>query len=94
MSFTDGKQFVATEHHCQLRWSGARPGVRFRCGICGHKFEPGDVVRFVYTNNLPGYGGNPLVCATCDGPDVIARWKALCDEAASPRFWLFFGGES
>lgn len=91
MSFTDGKPFVATAQQCAARWGGAAPGERFRCYMCGHRFEPGDVARWQYTNNLPGhYGGNPFVCARCDGPDVVDRWKALCDEAHSARFWSFF----
>ena len=92
MSFTDGTPQTATYKDCfQTRWGCRDPGVRFRCGLCGHKFVPGDYWRFLYTNGLGGgpYSGNPLVCKLCDGPDVIERWKALCDEACSPRFWRF-----
>lgn len=91
MSFADGKPRIATEAECKFRWGGDAPGRRFRCGLCGHKFKPGDQWRFVFTNDKAGpYNGNPLVCATCDGPDVIDRWQALCDEARSPKFWRFF----
>lgn len=68
--------------------------------MCGHRFSVGDVWRFVYTNGLPDtfeldgvnyskYGGNPLVCAACDGPDVIDRWKAKCDDMYSDKNWWF-----
>ena len=91
MSFVDGTPQVATEWDCKALWGGGKPGRRFRCGLCGHRFQVGDYWRFVYTNSLTGgpYSGNPLVCRSCDGPDVIERWKALCDEASSPRFWYF-----
>jgi formate-dependent nitrite reductase cytochrome c552 subunit len=90
VSFTDGKPCVVTPRHLETRWGGYPAKDYFRCRMCGHHFVEGDVFRWVYTNNLPNpYGGNPIVCTTCDGPDVIDRWKALCDEAHSGRFWWF-----
>lgn len=80
-----------------MRWGGYPASKYFRCRMCGHTFVEGDVWRWVYTNGLEGgrYGGNPIVCATCDGHDVIDRWKALCDEAYSGRFWWFtFSGDN
>ncbi|MDB6104090.1 MAG: hypothetical protein JWO52_4089 [Gammaproteobacteria bacterium] len=80
--WTSGKPFVATERHCKLRWGCGKPGELFRCFSCGHKFVPGDVVRWVFTNDIPGAGGNPFVCASCDAPneqlaaDIIARRNA------------------
>ena len=91
MSFIDGKPRVATKDDVNGEWGWYRDARCFRCHLCGHKFAEGDYWRFVYTNNLVApCGGNPLVCESCDGVDVIERWKALCDEAQSPRFWWFF----
>lgn len=92
MSFTDGKPQIATEEDCQARWSGRKPGERFRCGLCGYKFKVGDQWRWLYTNSLGNggiYCGNPLVCASCDDEHVIDKWKALCDEYYSDKFWHF-----
>lgn len=90
MSFTDQKPFTATEEDCRCAWSGRANGEYFRCGLCGHKFIPGDVVRWQYTNDMPGAGGNPMVCQKCDGPPEVVRekWKAMHEEART-RFWSF-----
>lgn len=88
MSFTDGKPLLATEEHLKAPWSGKRDGSMFRCRMCGYKFQLGDYWRFVYTNDIPGAGGNPLVCERCDGGDVCARWVQMCEEART-KFWWF-----
>ncbi len=96
MSFTDGKPHTVTSKHLATKWGGYQAKQYFRCRMCGHTFVEGDVFRWLYTNDLEGgYAGNPIVCAACDGPDAIDRWRALCDEARSPRFWwfTFHGGE-
>jgi hypothetical protein len=89
MSFTDQKPWIATEKDCALNWGGGGKGARFRCGLCGYKFKPGDTVRWQFTNNIPHYGGNPLVCSTCDGPDIIDKWKAHCDsfKLFKEKYW-------
>ena len=69
---------IVTEKELNLSWSGRKDN--FRCGLCGDKFKVGEGFRMVFTNNLAGYGGNPLVCDKCDGADVIERWKKLWDE--------------
>lgn len=76
MSFTNGKPWVATERHCTLQWGG-HP--LFQCYLCGHKFKPGDIVRRQFTNDTPGAGGNPLVCANCDGSKekIVERMKDI-----------------
>jgi len=89
MSFTDGKPFIATEKHLQTNWLCGKRGEYFRCFICGHKFQVGDTVRWQYTNNITGASGNPLVCSNCDGPNVIAKWKELCDLWKSDKMWFF-----
>jgi len=68
--FTNGKPHIATKKDCEARWGGRKPGELFRCAFCGHKFQPGDIYRWQYTNNLGGiYCGNPFVCEKCDkGP--------------------------
>jgi len=85
MTFTNEKPVVATKEYCITRWMGGEGN--FRCGICGYKFKENDVFRWIYTNDLPGYNGNPLVCEKCDGPDVIERWKKLVDEFNSSKYW-------
>lgn len=90
MSFTDGKPRIVTETECNARWSFGKPGEFFRCAFCGHKFIVGDSWRFLYTNDIPEAGGNPLVCKDCDAPDkeLRERWKAMCEEFKT-RFWWF-----
>lgn len=92
--WTNGKPFVATHEHCHVtRWSCGKPGERFRCGLCGHKFVPGDTVRWQYTNDTPGAGGNPFVCQTCDsGRDAnIAEILKRRAELKADRWWWFTG---
>lgn len=93
MSFTDGKPWIATTKDTQTRWSSGKPGEHFRCGMCGHNFVVGDQVRWQYTNDIPNAGGNPLVCAACDGPDFVERWVAKFAEwdviATDPKWWRF-----
>lgn len=91
MSFIDGKPRTATAEDLKSPWSGDPKN--FRCYLCGHRFEVGDVWRWVYgdcrTVEIDGklYGVlNFLVCAQCDGPDVLDRWIQHIREAWS-RFW-------
>jgi ribosomal protein L24E len=94
-SFTDRKRRIATERDVNARWSGDLPGVRFRCGLCGHRFKIGDGWRWVYgdgrtftTENGKKCGVcNFLTCDACDTPDVLDKWVARYEEFASPRFW-------
>jgi len=93
MSFTDQKARIATEKDCQARWGGEGPGVEFRCYICGHKFIPGDIWRWVYsagrTFQVDGKTCgliNFLVCSTCDGDDILDRWVKHSEEGYQ-RFW-------
>ena len=67
MSFTDGEPWIATEKDCNASWGGKKNGVSFGCGLCGHKFIPGDQVRWQYTNDISAASGNPMVCIKCDG---------------------------
>jgi hypothetical protein len=89
MSFTDGKPWLATAEDCAKDWCCAPNGKDFRCGLCGYKFMVGDTVRWMFTNNIPGAGGNPFVCLTCDGPLVIEVWKAKCASWKSDEWWWF-----
>lgn len=81
-------QKTATEKDCHMRWLCGRDGKYFRCAFCGHKFVPGDLYRIVYTNDMKGAYGNPIVCEKCDGEDVRDRWRKMSEEAYS-RFWWF-----
>lgn len=85
MTFTDQQPRVATEDECAAKWGG-RKG-RFRCYLCGHKFKPGDIWRWVYASNKGVL--NFMVCEECDGPDVINRWIAVQCEAKlmKQKFW-------
>jgi hypothetical protein len=80
MSFLDGKPRVATESDCKARWLGGKPGEYFRCAFCGHKFVVGDTWHGIFTNDIPGAHGNPLVCDKCyDGnnQNTAAKWLQL-----------------
>jgi hypothetical protein len=80
---------VATAEHLKLPWSGDKEN--FRCRICGHKFKVGDVFRQVFTNCSPNYPSNPIVCQSCDGPDVIERWNQHAAGWAEieHKYWYF-----
>lgn len=82
---------VATEEHCRAPWLGAKNGKYFRCAFCGHKFVPGDKFRIVYTNDINGASGNPLICGGCDCPNEEARakWVEKCKVAYSDEWWWF-----
>ena len=92
--WTDQKRRVATIEDCETRWGNHKPGERFRCYLCGHKFKPGDGWRWVYS----GTGGhdttgkrwavtNLKTCDACDGPDVVDRWAQRHAEFYSDQFW-------
>jgi len=91
MSFTDGKPHIATAEECKAPWGGVKNGKNFRCGFCGHKFVPGDKYRWLFTNDMPGYGGNPFVCERCNDTTTVLRqrWREKCDEYKSPKWWWF-----
>jgi hypothetical protein len=86
VSFTDQKPRVATAEECSDRWGGEGMGKRFRCYLCGHRFKPGDMWRWVYSTHQCAM--NFLTCARCDGSDVLARWLAQVEEAESRFWWL------
>lgn len=89
-NFTDGLSLIATEKHVNAPWSGDKKN--FRCGFCGYKFVVGDYFRWIFTNDINGAGGNPLVCKACDtGNNVEMRekWCAKWAEWNSGKFWWF-----
>lgn len=87
--FTNQKPFTVTDKDLRASWSGGKNGIFFRCGLCGYRFQIGDTARWVFTNNVPGAPGNPLVCQRCDGDDVIDRWKAKWKVFESSEWWWF-----
>jgi hypothetical protein len=96
MSLFDGKPTTATEEHLRAPWMGGKNGKYFRCAMCGYRFKLGDVFRFVFTNDMPKAGGNPIVCQQCDGPncDVRAAWQKKCeDNYPNSSNWWFHRGE-
>lgn len=102
MSFTDQKPRIATEEDLKFHWGGSSKGERFRCYMCGHKFEIDDYWRWVFgkgvtfQNDGKTWGVcNVIVCKNCDGDDVLERWKKQNEEACTryeevcTRFWWF-----
>ena len=89
MSWIDQTPFTVTRVELALHWGCRAPGEGLRCGFCGHKFTEGETARWVYTNDVPGAGGNPFVCVACDGPRevLIEKLKALAAEFNAPKFW-------
>ena len=78
-NFSDGKPWIATEADCDALWHGIPHGNSFRCRFCDYRFVPGDKVRWQYTNDVAGAGGNPLVCEKCDGTktEIVEKMKDL-----------------
>lgn len=94
--FTDQKSRIATPEDCKAKWSGGSDGKFFRCYLCGHRFQPNDIWRWVYANgqtveiNNKIYGlSNFLVCDACDNDDIIESWKTANKELYT-RFWWAF----
>lgn len=88
---------IVTENHLKARWSGGKPGEYFRCGFCGHKFVLNDKFRCLYTNDMPGASGNPLVCEACTtkwgtSEDLREEWAykwSVYKKATENDFWWF-----
>jgi len=89
-SFTDGNPWIATANDCSTCWGGALNGAHFRCYLCGHRFKPGDRVRWQYTNDVAEAAGNPLVCEECDGTkeEIVVRMIAMYAEARGRMWWF------
>lgn len=81
---------IADESACNARWSGWKPGKKFRCYLCGKKFQVGDEYTQMYTNDTPNASGNPLVCGHCyRAGDAKERWIKMCEEARERFWWLW-----
>jgi len=95
MSFLDGNPTTVTAEHLKAPWMGGKNGKYFRCAMCGYRFKLGDIFRFVFTNDMPKAGGNPIVCQVCDGPNeqVRANWAAKCNQYWSEGNWWFRRGD-
>lgn len=72
-----GEMLIANAKTCKMSWSCGKNGIYFRCGFCGHKFVENDKYRAIYTNDLNGACGNPLVCEKCNDTNDSLReiWK-------------------
>jgi hypothetical protein len=90
MSFTNGKPFIATMEQCNFAWCSVPNGKHFRCYLCGYHFKEGDTVRCQYTNDIPGAGGNPLVCTNCDGTkeEIVQEMREKYNRAKSDMWWF------
>lgn len=95
--FTKGCPFRVTEADVQTRWAGQKPGsgTSFLCAWCGHRFQAGDVARWVYTNHKDRLiGGNPFICSNCDGDDCVSRLLVKAQEVERVKAenpWFFRG---
>ena len=91
MLLFDGERHVADKEIINLPWSGNKKN--FRCYFCGYKFSIGDGFRMIYTNDIPGSQGNPLVCDDCftDKEDTRKRWVLHCVTFKSfeTKYWWF-----
>jgi len=89
--FTKGEPFQVIKEDLSCAWSGGKNGIYFRCGLCGYKFQEGDIARWQFTNDVTGAGGNLFVCQKCDGTkdEVVERFIALKNEFKSEKFWYF-----
>ena len=91
MSFADGKPHVVTPEDLKRRWSGAPDARKFRCYLCGDRFQAGETFRFVFGGSRGHI--NLMVCSKCDGPNdiVVDRWIAMRAEfdafLKQPKFW-------
>ena len=67
-----------------------RNEAKCKCYMCGHDFEPGDIMSLINNNSYPGKKGfhNFLVCVECDDDydKLMKKWTAQCEEAKA-RFW-------
>lgn len=84
------KPWVVTPEDVAVKWGCGKPGERLRCHLCGHRFQVGDVARWVIDNDGRSQGGmgNFFTCQKCDGPDVRQRWWAMCAEVRTRFWWL------
>ena len=85
MSFTDREPFTVTAEHLGANWGG-RGRAAFRCGLCMHDFEAGDIARWVY---VPRQAPNIFACEACDGPDAAERFRRRWVEVIAPilKMW-------
>jgi len=90
MSFTDQQQRIATDDELKAPWGGRRDGSRFRCYLCGHKFQTGDKWRWVYNQDQGTI--NFMTCEHCDGPDVRERFtqRVRNFKAIKEAYWWMF----
>ena len=86
MAFTDQEQREATEIDLSRNWRGWPKGKAFRCYLCGKKFEVGNLWRWVYSGKY--HLINFLVCGSCDGDDVLDRWKEANEELKTKFWWI------
>lgn len=88
MSFTDQKQRIATQGDLDAPWNGHRHRY-FKCYLCGYEFKKDDYWRWVSGKGFP----NLIVCDSCDGPDVLDKWKEANEKwelqkETGPYWWF------
>lgn len=90
ISWKDQKPFVVTQRHLDANWNGRHDGSMFRCYLCGHFFELGDVARWLHTNDrTDSLPGNPFICGPCDPQDDMKLHQILHERyvIAETHFW-------
>lgn len=91
-----GEPVVVTQELLELPWAGNKRN--FRCHFCGSPFELGERFRWIFTNDIPKAGGNPLACEACgtDREALRQKWVAMHEEfkAIKQRFWAFIQQEN
>ncbi len=81
---------IADEKTAKAMWLGRENGIYFRCGFCGFKLNVGDKYRLIYTNDISGASGNPIVCEKCNDSteNLRQKWKKKSDIAYSEYWWF------
>lgn len=85
-NFTNQQPFTVTEKQAHTYW-GFHRKEGLRCYMCGCEIPEGSVARWIYAGGLGTI--NFIVCASCDGPDVIERWKSHVETAKQKYWWLW-----
>lgn len=86
---------AATKEEAAARWLGGAGGKWFRCCLCGAKLKEGDRFLVLFTNDMKGAGGNPILCEACvlahahDKEKLREAWRQHCAAACSEKFWWF-----
>ena len=79
---------------------------RFRCNLCGHKFEIGDIFSTIYGQGktIQDFNGktfgisNPTICKECDDKFhndedlILEEWLQMHRDVYCGKYWSFAQG--